>query len=128
MYKGEDTRLGKPDPESPVGQNRVKSLISYHPSPPSLPLSSPSRLSIMPSSLPPLQDLKITPATLLEFLNLLLEPTEIVTTKLVPELNESFKSRPIASYDEILSRGEALVANSWPMDAKVQFVEGHRKD
>lgn len=81
----------------------------------------------MTVTLPPLSSLTSAPA-LLSFLSLLLEPTPILSSLLVPQLLALF-SNPGAEptdYGDVLRKAEGVV-QTWEKEDTRVFVEGHRK-
>lgn len=106
------------------------SSISSHPgllTPPNSPLTPPPTRPPCPMpTLPPLESLSTHPASLTDFLSVLLEPTPILSEKLVPQLFQALSSEPPRSYQAVLDKARDLMNDQWDLTDKSEFIAGHR--
>lgn len=75
-------------------------------------------------SLPSLQSLRQDQSELHRFLVLLLEPSEILSRKLVPDVHSRLQMTELSSYSQILDACEVEVT-TWSLEDRQDLIGGH---
>jgi hypothetical protein len=78
----------------------------------------------MSERIPPLDSLAHNEAQLESFLCLLLEPSETLRSKLVPDLLESLQDQPPSSYTEVVDVAQNIVRR-WKVEYREDLISGH---
>lgn len=78
----------------------------------------------MSASIPSLKSLAHDEAQLESFLCLLLEPSETLRHKLVPEVLEDLQDRSPSSYREIIDTAQNVVRR-WSVEQREDLISGH---